>query len=76
MKTWHDDITLTVFDEDVTTSDTVGTATIKASSLCVPGGIDDWFQIQYKGKVAGQIHLKGMFTADKPAGQPVQMNFA
>ena len=56
---------ITIFDEDVTTSDTVGTTKIKISSLCVNGGLDDWFPIQYRGKQSGQIHLKGIW---KPAG--------
>ena len=38
-----DDITLTVYDEDVTSSDTVAQAIIKLSSLCVNGGLDEWF---------------------------------
>lgn len=42
-----DDMTLTVFDEDVTSSDKVGSAVIKLSSLCVNGGLDEWFQIQH-----------------------------
>ena len=44
---------ITIFDEDVTTSDTVGTTKIKISSLCVNGGLDDWFPIQYRGKQSG-----------------------
>jgi len=38
-----DDITLTILDEDVTSSDKVGMAVIKLSSLCVNGGLDEWF---------------------------------
>ena len=40
----------------------VGSTTIKISSLCTNGGMDDWFPIQYKGKKAGQVHLKGEWT--------------
>ena len=47
-----------VFDEDVTTNDAVGATQIKCSALCVPGGLDDWFTITFKGKSAGQVHLK------------------
>ena len=56
-----DDLTLTVFDEDVTGSDKVGSATIKLSALCVNGGLDDWYEIQYKGKKSGTVHIKGVF---------------
>ena len=48
-----DDMTIKVMDEDVTSSDTVGTATIKCSALCSGSGIDEWFQINFKGKSAG-----------------------
>ena len=40
-----DDMTLTVFDEDVGADDKVGGNTIKLSSLCVNGGLDEWFQV-------------------------------
>ena len=40
-----DDMHLTVMDENVTDSDMVGSATIKLSSFCVDGGIDEWYEI-------------------------------
>ena len=49
-----DDMSVTVFDEDVTTSDTVGSTSIKISALCTNGGLDDWFPIQYRGKQSGK----------------------
>lgn len=57
-----DDMTVKVFDEDVTDNDAVGAVQIKASALCVQNGIDEWFTITYKGKSAGQIHLKSQWT--------------
>ena len=60
-----DDMEVIVWDEDVTTSDKVGSAVIKLSSLCVGNGLDDWFPIFYKGKQAGTIHLKSVW---KPSG--------
>ena len=57
-----DDLMLTVYDEDVTSSDLVADTTIKLSALCCNGGIDDWFGVQYKGKSAGKIHLKSQWT--------------
>ena len=53
-----DDIELVCKDKDVMSSDIVGNCTLKASALCVPGGLDDWFEIHFKGKSAGKIHLK------------------
>ena len=55
-------MTMTVFDEDVTSSDVVGMNTIKLSSLCVNGGLDEWFQVQHKGKNCGSVHLRGHWT--------------
>ena len=54
-----DDMIVTVYDEDVTSDDLVGKTTIKLSSLCINGGLDDWFPIQFKGRQSGQVHLKG-----------------
>ena len=59
VKYFGDDLSLTVYDEDVTSSDLVASTVIKLSSLCVNGGIDEWFGLQYKGKASGSIHLKG-----------------
>jgi len=42
-----------VYDSDVGSDDKVGEATIKLSALCVNNGIDDWFQIAYRGKSSG-----------------------
>lgn len=64
-----DDMLLQVFDEDVTDSDLIGENTIKLSSLCVGNGIDEWFDIQYKGKYAGKVHLRSEW---KPSGQQLQ----
>jgi len=54
-----DDMDVEVYDEDLTASDFIGKCTIKLSSLCVNGGLDEWFAINFKGKQSGQIHLKG-----------------
>ena len=54
-----DDMHIRVIDENVTDHEIIGEATIKLSALCVSGGIDDWWTIAYKGKKAGDIHLKG-----------------
>jgi Ca2+-dependent lipid-binding protein len=63
-----DDMHVEVRDEDVTASDLIGECTIKLSSLCINGGLDDWFDIQYKGKKSGTIHLKGVWTPIKAPG--------
>lgn len=57
-----DDLDIEVRDEDVTTSDLVGSLHIKLSSLCMGGGLDEWFDLQYKGKKSGTLHLKGIWT--------------
>jgi len=53
-----DDLLVQVFDEDVTDSDHIGENSIKLSSLCIGSGLDEWFEIQHKGKKAGSIHLR------------------
>jgi len=58
-----DDLKLEVLDQDVTTSDSIGIATIKMTSLVE--GTDQWFEISYKGKPAGKIHLLSQFTPDE-----------
>lgn len=58
-------MTIQVFDEDVGSDDMIGNATIKLSALCVGNGIDEWFNVAYKGKAAGQVHMKSVW---KPAG--------
>ena len=57
-----DDMKIWVMDEDVTNDDLIGEASVKLSSLCVNGGLDDWWTITYKGKKAGMLHLKGDWT--------------
>ena len=73
-----DDIQVTVLDEDITESDTIGSCMFKPSTLCVPGGITEWFDLQWKGKKAGQIQIKGVWTpaGSKPAGEKKAMNAA
>lgn len=57
-----DDLSIEVLDKDVTSSDLIGSVTMKLSGLCMNGGMDEWYDIQYKGKKAGAIHLKGDWT--------------
>ena len=30
----------------------------KLSALALNGGIDEWFEIEYKGKSAGRVHFR------------------
>ena len=67
-----DDLKIEVYDAELMGSDElVGSADVKLSSMCMPGGIDEWWAIAHKGKRAGQVHLK---CAWQPAGgaQPQQ----
>jgi Ca2+-dependent lipid-binding protein len=38
-------MTIEVRDEDVTSSDLIGSTVIKLSSLCANGGLDEWFKL-------------------------------
>ena len=64
-----DDMLVQCFDEDVTDSDHIGENNIKLSSLCIGSGIDEWFEIQHKGKKAGSVHLRSEWT---PSGGQLQ----
>lgn len=45
-----EEIVLRCWDMDLTSSDPIGYATIKLSSLMINCGIDDWFPIMYENK--------------------------
>ena len=54
-----DDFTMRIKNKNMMMNDDLlGEAIIKVSSLCIPG-IDDWWQVHYKGKPAGAIRFRG-----------------
>ena len=54
MKNLNDELTMTVWDEEQFTSpDLVGAATLKFSDLCIKDGLDAKFAIAYKGSECG-----------------------
>ena len=65
-----DDCNIEVHDEDLGSDDMVGIYTFKLSSLCVNGGLDEWFPIAYLGKQSGQVHLKGVWKPHGAGAQP------
>lgn len=48
-----DQIEMTVFDEDVTCNDLVGSTFLQVGNLIINNGVDQWFEIYYKQKSAG-----------------------
>ena len=64
-----DDLNLAVMNENMTSDDSIGEATIKLSSLCIGNGLDEWFEIQHKGTPAGHIHLKSEWS---PKGEELK----
>ena len=55
-----DDFTMRIMNKNtIMNDDCLGEATIKISGLCLPGGVDDWWKVHYKGKPAGAIRFKG-----------------
>jgi len=56
-----DDMVFKVFDEDVTENDAVGAFQTKVSALAIPGGLDEWFNLTYQGKMAGKLHVKSQW---------------
>ena len=60
-----DDMNIQIKDENMMCDDElIGEATVKVSSLCVNGGLDDWWPVAYKGKHAGSLHLKSTWNPD------------
>lgn len=54
-----DDFTMRIMNKNsLMSDDTLGESVIKVSGLCVPGGIDDWWKVGYKGKDGGSIRFK------------------
>lgn len=50
-----------VWDQDFASSDAVGFAKIKMSSLMINCGVEDWFEIVFENKKAGEILIKTHF---------------
>jgi len=59
-----DDFFVECLDEDLTKSDLIGEAKIKCSAFIANGGIDEWYELQYKGKRAGLLHIKTKWIPD------------
>ena len=53
-----DDMVVTVWDEDVTSDDKVGEATVKIHDLITMGSGGAWIDIFWKGKKAGKVMMK------------------
>ena len=53
-----------VWDQDLTTSDPVGFAKLKMSSLIINKGVDAWFDIIYENKGAGKVNLRTEFEPE------------
>ena len=57
-----DDIKLEIKDNVTVGATIIGQATIKASSLCIKGGVRDWFTVDFRGRSAGQILIESKYT--------------
>ena len=64
-----DELKFELRDDDLGKDDFIGEGSTKLSALVVNGGIDEWFNIQFKGKDAGKIHLKCEWTPKSGHGQ-------
>ena len=60
-----DQIEMTVFDEDVTCDDLVGATFLQVGNLIINNGVDQWFEIYYNQKSAGQVHLVTKWAANQ-----------
>jgi Ca2+-dependent lipid-binding protein len=59
---------MTVFDEDVTSDDHVGSTVLFLEDVFKKGVLKDWIKIDYKGKEAGQVNVEIEFYAENSAG--------
>ena len=50
-------LTVSVFDKDSYSSDYNSGLNIFLQNLCKPDDVDAWFNLEYKEKVVGKIHL-------------------
>ena len=57
-----EEIMLRVWDQDLTTSDAVGFTKIKLSAFMINNGIEDWYQVVYDNKPAGEICIVSEFA--------------
>ena len=46
-----------IMDEDVVSDDHVGATFLSVGNLIIKGGVNEWFEIYYKQKSAGTVHL-------------------
>ena len=71
-----DDMTVKVMDDDIGKDDSIGVAKIKLSSFCVNGGFDEWYEISFKGKPAGKIHLSSVWRPNTLVRQSIKISTA
>ena len=50
-------------DENVASNTEIGNCKIRLAAMCVEGGLENWWQIAYRGKKAGRIHVHGEWIA-------------
>lgn len=58
-----------VSDEDIGSDDVVGEGTCTLADLCKQRGVDSHFNISFKGKSAGTVHFKTVWTDFNAARQ-------
>ena len=58
----QEEVKFAIMDEDVTSDDTVGYGMVKLSALCINHGVNEWFSITFKDKLAGQIFFSTTYV--------------
>ena len=59
-----EELVLRCWDQDLTTSDSVGFVKIKMSSLMINKGIKDSFDLIFENKLAGSVNLESVFVPE------------
>jgi len=48
-------------DDDFGKDEKLGESAVKLSAFSIDNGIDNWFDVQLKGKVVGQVHFRSVW---------------
>ena len=58
----NDDMKIFIMEEDVSSDDFIGMTVLKVSSLVYNNGVNDWFDVTYKSKSAGSVHIQTRYV--------------
>jgi hypothetical protein len=69
-RTMEDMLVIAVFDEDIGRDDLVGETSFSLGRMTAMGTFEDWLQLSYKGRRAGEVRIGVQLAAVAGAGMP------